>query len=132
MFEEFKKFAIKGNVIDLAVGVVIGGAFSKIVTSLVEDLIMPVMGFITGRINLTALELVVPAGSNNTPGLAIRYGKFIQSMIDFLIISFSIFLLIKAINRIRQLVDEKPDPATVTSKTDALLTEIRNLLKQQK
>ncbi|HYH03512.1 MAG TPA: large-conductance mechanosensitive channel protein MscL [Bacillota bacterium] len=132
MFEEFKKFAIKGNVIDLAVGVVIGGAFSKIVTSLVEDLIMPIMGFITGRIDLSALELVVRADSNGTTELAIKYGKFLQSTIDFLIIAFSIFLFIKAINRIRKMVDEKPDTATDNSKTEILLTEIRNLLKQQK
>lgn len=132
MFEEFKKFAIKGNVIDLAVGVVIGGAFSKIVTSLVEDLIMPIMGFITGRINLTALELVVRADTSGTPELAIRYGKFIQSTIDFLIIAFSIFLFIKAFNRVRKLIDDKPDTASETSKTEVLLTEIRNLLKQQK
>lgn len=131
MFEEFKKFAIKGNVIDLAVGVVIGGAFSKIVSSLVEDLIMPIMGFITGKIDLSALELVVQA-SSGTAALSIKYGKFLQSTVDFLIISFSIFILIKTINRIRKMVDEKTESTAEITKTEMLLTEIRNLLKQQK
>lgn len=138
MFEEFKKFAIKGNVIDLAVGVVIGGAFSKIVSSLVEDLIMPIMGFITGRIDLSALQLVIPTSTSGSAGIAIKYGKFLQSTLDFIIIAFSIFLFIKAINRLRTMIEEKEkkqEPgaaAAEINKTEVLLTEIRNLLKHQK
>lgn len=132
MLQEFKKFAMKGNVIDLAVGLVIGSAFGKIVTSLVEDIIMPIMGFITGRINLTALELAVRTSNDGTVDFSIRYGKFLQSTIDFLIIAFSIFLVIKAINRLHQSIEAPPTSTPETPKTELLLTEIRNLLKQSK
>jgi large conductance mechanosensitive channel len=132
MLQEFKKFALKGNVIDLAVGMVIGSAFGKIVSSLVEDIIMPVMGFITGRINISALALAVRTGSNGTVDFSIRYGKFLQSALDFVLIAFSIFIVIKAINRFRQKNETPPAPVAETTKTDLLLTEIRDLLKQTK
>lgn len=123
MWEEFKKFAVKGNVVDLAVGVIIGGAFGKIVTSLVNDLIMPLIGLLLGGIDFTGLEFKVGTA-------VVKYGAFIQSVVDFLIISFSIFLLIRSINRIKKKEEEAPaEPAS--SKEEILLAEIRDLLKEK-
>lgn len=131
MWKEFKEFAIKGNVIDLAVGVVIGGAFQKIISSLVNDMIMPLLGIILGRVNFTTLKYVIHPASSTSKELAINYGLFIQSVIDFLLISFSIFLVVKAINRFRrkkeveEKIEETPDEEIV------LLSEIRDLLKNK-
>jgi large conductance mechanosensitive channel len=123
MLEEFKNFAVKGNVIDLAIGVIIGGAFGKIVTSLVNDLIMPLIGLLLGGINFSNLEVVIGRA-------VIKYGAFIQSVVDFLIISFSIFLIIRYINRFKKKEEEKPaEPAP--TKEQILLAEIRDLLKHQ-
>lgn len=130
MFNEFKKFAMKGNVMDLAVGVVIGGAFGKIVTSLVNDLIMPIMGFITGRVNLSALKLVIREAKGSIPEFSLNYGLFLQSAIDFLIIAFAIFLIIKALNRFKKKTEETP--AVTISREEILLSEIRDLLKERK
>ena len=123
MWKEFKQFAVKGNVLDLAVGVVIGGAFGKIVTSLVNDLIMPLVGLLLGGIDFSSLQL--PVGDT-----AILYGAFIQSVVDFFIVSFSIFLFIKLINNMKRKEEKapaKPEP----TKEEILLTEIRDLLKQK-
>ncbi|WP_026564449.1 large-conductance mechanosensitive channel protein MscL [Bacillus sp. UNC41MFS5] len=120
MWNEFKQFAMKGNVIDLAVGVIIGGAFGKIVSSLVADIIMPLVGLIIGVVDFSALAY----GD-------LAYGKFIQTVVDFLIISFSIFLFVKFINRFKK----KEEPAEVVVKvdrTEELLAEIRDLLKEDK
>ena len=95
---EFKEFAMRGNVIDMAVGVVIGGAFGKIVSSLVGDVIMPVVGVLTGGVNFTDLKLTLKEAGESTPAVTINYGSFIQTMVDFLIISFCIFCVIKALN----------------------------------
>lgn len=123
MWKEFKKFAIKGNVVDLAIGVIIGGAFGKIVTSLVNDLIMPIIGLILGGIDFTGLEFQVGTA-------VVKYGAFIQSVVDFLIIAFSIFLLVRSINRMKKKEEEAPaKPAP--SKEEILLTEIRDILKQK-
>lgn len=119
MWNEFKQFAMKGNVVDLAVGVIIGGAFGKIVTSLVQDLLMPIIGVLLGGVKFTQLHFY-----------NIKYGLFIQSVVDFLIISFSIFLFIKFINRFKQ-KKEEADPAKV-GRTEELLAEIRDLLKEDK
>ena len=123
MWKEFKEFAIKGNVVDLAIGVIIGGAFGKIVTSLVNDIIMPLIGFILGGIDFTSLELQVGTA-------VVKYGAFIQSVADFLIVAFSIFLLVRSINRMKKKEEEKPKEPT-PSKEEVLLTEIRDLLKQK-
>ena len=118
MLKEFKEFAMKGNVVDLAVGVIIGGAFGKIVSSLVGDIIMPVLGLIIGKIDFTRLKYHT-----------INYGTFIQNVVDFLIISFSIFLVIKAINKIKFKKEKAEEIAEVLpSKEEVLLTEIRDLL----
>jgi large conductance mechanosensitive channel len=127
--DEFKKFALKGNVIDLAVGIIIGGAFGKIVTSLVNDIIMPLFGFLTGNIDITNLKYIVVAKSATAPEFAIRYGMFLQSIIDFLIIAFSIFMIIKMFNKFKKKEEEKPAEAKEQNKQEVLLAEIRDLLK---
>ncbi|QIZ06805.1 large conductance mechanosensitive channel protein MscL [Priestia megaterium] len=122
MWNEFKQFAMKGNVIDLAVGVIIGAAFGKIVSSLVADIIMPLVGVIIGGVDFDF--------SNLTYG-KLKYGQFIQTVVDFLIISFSIFLFVKFLNRFKK----KEEPAAVVAKvdrTEELLAEIRDLLKEDK
>lgn len=128
LFEEFKKFAVKGNVIDLAVGVIIGGAFGKIVSSLVNDIIMPILGILIGGTSFTNLKLVIRPAENGAVELALRYGQFIQSIIDFLIISFSIFLFVKALNSFKK-KEKSLDKDSKPSKEELLLTEIRDLLK---
>lgn len=126
MFKEFKEFAMRGNVIDLAVGVVIGGAFGKIVTSLVDDVITPAI--LTPALNAANLEnlsqLVIP-------GTAIKYGNFISNVISFVIIAFALFLLIKGINQLKKKEEEKPTAPPAPSKEEVLLAEIRDLLKEK-
>lgn len=122
MWEEFKKFALKGNVLDLAIGVIIGGAFGKIVTSLVNDIIMPLVGFLLGGVDFADLAYKT-----------VKYGAFIQSIVDFFIIAFSIFLFIRLINRFKR-KEEVKEEIKEEKKADVkeeLLTEIRDLLKQQ-
>ncbi|HZK34794.1 MAG TPA: large-conductance mechanosensitive channel protein MscL [Bacillota bacterium] len=128
MLKEFKEFAVKGNVVDLAVGVVIGTAFGKIVTSLVNDMIMPLLGKITGEIDLTAMEWVI--NDSTDPILSMKYGQFFQNIIDFLIISFTIFLAIRLLSKLKKKEEKKPEQPK-PSKEEVLLTEIRDLLKGQ-
>jgi large conductance mechanosensitive channel len=133
MLKEFKEFAVKGNVMDLAVAVVIGGAFGKIVTSLVNDIIMPIVGILTGGVNFTYLKLVIKGAHGDIPAVTFNYGIFIQNIIDFLIISFSVFLFIKLISRIKK---EKKAEVTATEITKPspevlILQEIRDLLKEK-
>lgn len=131
MLQEFKKFALKGNVLDLAIGVIIGGAFGKIVTSLVNDVVMPILGVFTGKINLTALKIVVSPAQGETAELAIMYGQFLQTMIDFFFIALSIFIIIKSINAFKKKEEEKPQEVK-PSNEELLLTEIRDILKERK
>ena len=128
--QEFKEFAMKGNVIDMAVGVVIGGAFGKIVTSLVGDVIMPVVGVITGGMNFTDLKLVIKEAVGETPAVTINYGSFIQTTVDFLIIAFCIFCAIKAINKLKKEKPAEPEAPAEPSEDIKLLSEIRDLLKK--
>ena len=136
--EEFKEFAFKGNVIDMAVGVVIGGAFGKIVTSIVNDLIMPIIGLLTAGVNFSDLKYVItPAVMDGdvvvTPENAILYGAFIQNVIDFFIIALSIFVAIKLISKAKKKQEEEPAPAPepeAPPQDIQLLTEIRDLLKK--
>jgi len=130
---EFKEFAMRGNVIDMAVGVVIGGAFGKIVSSLVGDIIMPVVGAITGGVNFTDLKLTLKEAAEGAPAVTINYGSFIQTMVDFLIIAFCIFCVIKALNTLKNKLPKEEEAAPVEPETPAdiaLLTEIRDLLKK--
>lgn len=131
MLEEFKKFAMRGNVIDLAVGVIMGGAFGKIVTSLVSDMLMPAIGLLLGGINFSNLKLVIHPAQNGAAEAAIKYGQFIQSVVDFLIISFSIFLFIKLLNSFKRKEETTENVKTETTKEEELLTEIRDLLKEK-
>ncbi|MGL5053132.1 MAG: large-conductance mechanosensitive channel protein MscL [Cetobacterium sp.] len=128
--KDFKEFAIKGNAVDLAVGVIIGGAFGKIVTSIVNDLLMPIVGIILGGVNFADLKYVIKAAEGNTPEAAIKYGNFIQSIVDFTIIAFCIFLLVKFINQLRK-KNEIPAPPIGPTKEETLLTEIRDLLAKK-
>ena len=123
--KEFKEFAMKGNVMDMAVGVIIGGAFGKIVSSLVDDVLMPVIGTLTGGVNFT--DLAITVGEAN-----IKYGSFIQNIIDFLIIALCIFLMIKGMNKLNRKKEEEPAPEEPKGPTqEELLAEIRDLLKKQ-
>ena len=130
--QEFKEFAMKGNVIDMAVGVVIGGAFGKIVTSLVSDIMMPVLGLLTGGMNFTDLKIVLKEAVGQTPAVTINYGSFIQVTVDFIIIAFCIFCAIKAINKLKKPAPapEPAAPAGPSEEIKLLLTEIRDLLKK--
>lgn len=139
ILQEFKQFAMRGNVIDMAVGVVIGGAFGKIVTSVVGDLIMPAVGCLIGGMNFSDLKITlkdaVMEGDNVvSPAVTLNYGNFIQVTIDFLIVAMAIFLLIKAINSLNRKKKDEAAPAAppAPSKEEVLLTEIRDLLKEKK
>jgi large conductance mechanosensitive channel len=133
MLKEFKEFAVKGNVLDLAVAVVIGGAFGKIVSSLVNDIIMPVIGVLTGGINFSNLKILIKEAHGEVPAVTFNYGNFIQNIIDFLIISFSIFLFIKLINKLKRekKVDVSSPEVSKPSEEVLLLQEIRDLLKNK-
>ena len=127
--KEFKEFAMKGNVMDMAVGVVIGGAFGKIVSSLVDDVIMPLVGKITGGTDFT--KLVAKLGEGDDAAV-LNYGTFIQNVVDFLIIAFSIFVVIKLINKVTRKKAEEPAPEPEPTNEEKLLGEIRDLLKKDK
>jgi large conductance mechanosensitive channel len=125
--KEFKEFISKGNVIDLAVGIIIGSAFTAIVKSLVNDIIMPVIGLITGGTGFENLKVVLTPASEGVEEVAIRYGSFIQQIVDFLIVAFVIFSVIKTMNRFRRKKEDKP--AAPTDEV-VLLTEIRDMMKE--
>ena len=128
-WSEFREFAMRGSVIDMAVGVIIGGAFGKIVSSLVSDIVMPALSLITGKINLAKLAFVLPASSPGTDPISINYGNFLQTVLDFLVIAFAIFMAVKLVNRVHKKKEEAPPPEP--GKEELLLTEIRDLLKEK-
>ena len=129
--KEFKEFAVKGNVVDLAVGVIIGAAFGKIVSSLVTDVIMPPIGLLLGGIDFKDLKIHLKPAVGKTPEVAINYGVFINTAIDFLIVAFVIFLLVKGINALKRKEEEAPSTPPAPSKEEVLLTEIRDLLAKK-
>lgn len=131
--KEFKEFAMRGNVVDLAVGVIIGAAFGKIVTSLVNDIIMPPIGYLTGGIDFKNLKVIIKEGdpAKKIADVSINYGNFINTLIEFLIIAFCIFMIVKAINSLKK-PEETPAPAPGPTKEEVLLTEIRDLLARGK
>jgi len=130
LMKEFKAFAMRGNVVDLAVAVVIGGAFGRIVTSLVNDIIMPPLGVLLGGVDFKDLVLILKNATEEVDAVTMNYGMFIQNIIDFIIIAFAIFMIIKGINSMRKKEAEKPaDPPAPTTQ-EQLLTEIRDLLKK--
>lgn len=138
LLDEFKAFALKGNVVDMAVGIIIGGAFGKIVSSLVNDIIMPSIGMLIGGMNFSNLHIVLKqAYTDEATGklieaVTINYGNFLQTTIDFLIIAFSIFIAIKFMNKLRTKKEETPATPPAPTKEEVLLTEIRDLLKDKK
>ena len=130
LVDEFKAFVMRGNVVDMAVGVIIGGAFGKIVTSLVNDIFMPIIGMVLGNVNFTSLEIKLGEPVEGAEQAAIRYGMFIQEIVNFLIIALCIFMFIKLIAKIQKKKDEEPAPAPEPTKEEVLLTEIRDALKK--
>ncbi|WP_109078642.1 large-conductance mechanosensitive channel protein MscL [Aggregatibacter kilianii] len=127
--KEFREFAMRGNVVDMAVGVIIGGAFGKIVSSLVADVFMPVLGILTGGVDFKDLKFVLEPANGDIPAVTLNYGVFIQNVFDFIIIAFAIFMMIKALNKLKkpEVVEEAPAEPSAEEK---LLTEIRDLLKK--
>ena len=130
LFDEFKAFVIRGNVVDLAVGVIIGGAFGKIVTSLVNDIFMPIIGMILGNVNFTSLEIKLGEPVEGAEQAAIRYGAFIQEIVNFLIIALCIFIFIKVVASLQKKKEEASAPAPEPTKEEVLLTEIRDALNK--
>ena len=136
LLQEFKTFAMRGNVVDMAVGIILGGAFGKIVSSLVSDIIMPPIGLLIGGINFTDIKITLKsaafdANQHLIPAVTLNIGSFIQTMVDFTIIAFAIFLMVKAMNRIQKKKD-KPPSVSLPSNEEKLLTEIRDILKSKK
>lgn len=130
IIREFKEFAIKGNVIDMAVGVVIGTAFGKIVSSLVADVVMPPIGVLLGGVDFSDLSLTVKEAVGDVPAVVIAYGKFAQTVIDFTIIAFVIFMVVRVINSLKRKAEAAPPPPAPPSVEQVLLAEIRDLLKK--
>ena len=130
LVDEFKAFVMRGNVVDMAVGVIIGGAFGKIVTSLVNDIFMPIIGMVLGNVNFTSLEIKLGEPVEGAQQAAIRYGMFIQEIVNFLIIALCIFMVIKLINKAKKKKEEESAPAPEPTKEEVLLTEIRDALKK--
>jgi large conductance mechanosensitive channel len=132
IIREFREFAVKGNVVDMAVGVIIGGAFGKIVTSVVADVIMPPIGLAVGGVNFSSLQVVLKEARGTAPAVALRYGVFLQTIFDFLIVASSVFLMVKLVNRIRRENEPpaSPPPPPEPPKQELLLAEIRDALKE--
>jgi len=133
LLKEFKEFAVKGNVIDMAVGIIIGAAFGKVVSSVVSDVIMPPIGLIIGGVDFSKLAITLQAAGAGKEAVLLSYGKFIQTTIDFTIVAFAIFMMIKGINALKRQETAQPAPPAepVPTKEELLLTEIRDLLKQK-
>ena len=133
LVDEFKAFALKGNVTDMAVGIIIGAAFGKIVSSVVSDIIMPPLGLLIGGVNFTDLKIVMKAATDTNPAVTWNYGNFLQVTFDFLIVAVAVFIVIKALNAAKKKEDAKPaapPPPPAPSKQEVILTEIRDLLKK--
>ena len=130
LVDEFKAFIMRGNVVDMAVGVIIGGAFGKIVTSLVNDIFMPIIGMVLGNVDFSSLEIKLGEPVEGAEQAAIRYGMFIQEIVNFLIIALCIFMVIKLIAKKQKKKEEEPAPAPEPTKEEVLLTEIRDALNK--
>ena len=131
MLSEFKSFAMRGNVVDMAVGIVIGGAFGKIVSSFVADVLMPPIGLLLGNVDFSNLAVTLQAASEGTEAVMLRYGQFFQTVVDFLIIAFAIFMVVKAMNSVTKKEEEAPAAPPKPSKEEVLLTEIRDALRSR-
>lgn len=130
---EFKQFAMRGNVFDMAVGIIVGGAFTPIVNSLVNDIIMPPIGMLLGGMDFSSLAITIRKATETDPAVMIRYGAFINTVISFVIVAFAVFILVKGMNRLSKKQEAKPAPAAppAPSAEEKLLTEIRDLLKDK-
>lgn len=131
MLKEFREFAMRGNVVDLAVGVIIGAAFGKIVSSLVADIIMPPLGLLLGGVDFKQFHLVLREAKDNVPAVVMNYGSFLQNIFDFVIVAFAIFMAIKLMNKMRRKEVEEPAAPPAPTAEEKLLTEIRDLLSHQ-
>ncbi len=131
MLKEFKEFAIKGNMIDMAVGIIIGASFGKIVTSLVNDIIMPPLGLLLGGVNFSDKTIILKATDGDSPAVSLNYGILINNIIDFLIVALAIFFVIRWLNRLKRKPPEEPVTPPTPTKEELLLTEIRDLLKNK-
>ena len=129
--KEFQKFAIKGNVVDMAVGIVIGAGFGKIVSSLVSDIIMPSVGVIVGGVSFSGLKVTLKEATDGAAAVTLNYGMFIQTVFDFLIIAFAIFMVVKGMNKLHSKEEKAPAAPPAPTKDQLLLTEIRDLLKEK-
>lgn len=132
MVKEFRDFAVRGNVVDMAVGIIIGAAFGKIVSSFVADVVMPPIGVLVGGVDFTDLSITLKEAVGDAPAVVLSYGNFIQTMVDFTIIAFAIFLAVKLINSAKKKEEAAPAAPPAPSNEEVLLTEIRDLLKQQR
>ena len=132
IMSEFREFAVKGNVVDMAVGIIIGTAFGNIVSSLVSDVVTPPLGYLIGGVDFTNLAITLPAIREGAEDVTIRYGVFLQALFDFIIVAFAIFMLVKLINRLRRREAEAPAVPPPPSKQEVLLEEIRDLLRKQR
>jgi large conductance mechanosensitive channel len=129
MMSEFKKFAVKGNVMDMAVGIIIGAAFGKIVAAFVSGVMMPPLGLLIGGVDFSELALVLKPATETAEAVTIQWGAFVQTTIDFLIVAFAVFMVVKAMNNLKRKEEEAPSAPPEPSKEEVLLTEIRDLLK---
>lgn len=132
MLKEFKEFAVKGNAVDMAVGIIIGAALGKIISSLVGDVVMPPIGVLLGGVDFSNLSIVVREAIDKKPAVVISYGKFLQTVIDFTIIAFAIFMAVKGMNSLKKKEAEAPAAPAAPSNQELLLAEIRDLLKEKK
>ena len=132
MMKEFKDFAVKGNVVDMAVGIIIGGVFGKIVSSIVGDVILPPIGLLIGGVDFSSLAVTLKQAAGDAEAVVISYGKFIQTVVDFVIIAFAIFLAVKGLNRLKRKQAEAPAAPPAPSKEEILLAEIRDLLRDRR
>lgn len=131
MLKEFQQFAMRGNVVDMAVGIIIGAAFGKIITSLVEDIIMPPIGYVMGGMDFSNLKLIIKEATDNAPAVAIKYGVFINVIINFTIVAFAMFMLINAMNQLKKKEAAAPSAPPTPSTQELLLMEIRDILKRK-
>jgi large conductance mechanosensitive channel len=131
IFKEFKEFAMRGNVLDMAVGIIIGAAFGKIITSLVNDVLMPPIGLLIGNVDFKQLSILLKSASNDMPAVILNYGIFINTVIDFIIVAIAIFILIRAINKFKRKQETPQAELSAPSTEILLLTEIRDILKNK-
>jgi large conductance mechanosensitive channel len=131
MLQEFKQFAMRGNVMDMAIGIIIGAAFGKIISSIVGDVIMPPIGLLLGGVDFSNLAITLKEGSEGVQPVLLKYGVFINTVIDFLIIAFAIFMVVKGINSMKKKEEEKPAAPPAPTKSEILLEEIRNELRKR-